>query len=144
MSYLDQYAEQGAAEERRARLLKRALIALLSLLVVGSIFFYQFKNFREEQKVKQFLTLLERGDYPSAYALWGCKVEAPCPNYDFKNFMEDWGPASPVGKVESYRMGTSHERGSGVVIGVSLNGKSPVRLWVEKSNGVLGFVPPTI
>src|ERR1051325_781111 len=132
MSYLDQYAEQGAIDERRARLLKRTAIVVFAMVVIASVLYYQFKNHREERQVQQFLTDLARGDYAAAYALWGCKVEAPCPNYDFKSFVEDWGPTSPVGKVQTYRVGVSHERGSGVVIGVSLNGQRPVRLWVEK------------
>ncbi len=142
MGYLDEYAEKGLAEERRARKIKRALLSLLVCLVITGALYYWFKNYKEEKRVQEFMTALERGDYAAAYSYWGCKVEAPCPNYDYKSFLEDWGPNSPVGKVQSYRMGISHERGSGVVIPVSINGRKPVVLLVEKSNGVLGFAPP--
>lgn len=138
MSYLDNYGVADARKERRNR---RIVLTLLAIVVVGGSLFLWFKNYRQERRVKDFLALLERGDYPSAYSMWGCKVEAPCPHYDFKSFLEDWGPASPVGKVKSYRLGRSRAAGSGVVITVTVNEGKPIRLWVETSNGVLGFAP---
>jgi hypothetical protein len=142
MSYLEEYGAAEAKRERREKRIKRGILILLAALVVAGALYYSFKNYRQEERVKQFLAALERGDYPTAYSFWGCRVEAPCPNYDYKSFLEDWGPSSSIGKLQSYKLDTSHERGSGVVIGVHLNGRREVKLWVEKSNGVLGFAPP--
>ena len=138
MSYLDSYGVADARKERRNR---RILLTLLAVVVAAGSLFLWFKNYRQEQCVKEFCALLARGDYRAAYAMWGCRVEAPCPNYDYKSFLEDWGPASPVGEVKSYQLGRSRETGSGVVIPVIINQGKPVRLWVEKSTGVLGFAP---
>ena len=138
MSYLDNYGVADAKKEQRRR---RVILTLLAIVVVAGSLFLWFKNYRQEQRVQEFLALLERGDYSTAYTLWGCKVEAPCPNYDYKSFLEDWGSASPVGKVKSWRVGRSRETGSGVVIGIVVNNGKPIRLWVERSNGVLGFAP---
>jgi len=138
MSYLDTY---GVAEARKERLIRRLILSVLAFVIVGGSLYLWFKNYPEEQRVKEFLTLLERGDYSSAYVMWGCQVEAPCPHYDYKSFLEDWGPTSSVGKVASYALGRSRETGSGVIVSVTINGGKPLRLWVEKSNGVLGFAP---
>jgi hypothetical protein len=142
MSYLEDYGAAEAQKERRGRQIRRALLVLLGLAVVAGSLYLWFKNYRQEQRVEGFLALLQKGDYPTAYTFWGCKVAAPCPNYDYKSFLEDWGPSSPIGKVNSFRLGRSRETGSGVVVEVRINqGAKPVRIWVEKSNGVLGFAP---
>ena len=141
MGYLDEFGVTETQQEQRR---KRRLLTALAILAVGGSLYYEFKNFREEGRVKEFLAVLQRGDYPVAYAFWGCKVEAPCPNYDFKSFQEDWGPNPPskIGKVRSYRLGTSHAHGSGVIIPAVINEGPEIKLWVEKSNRVLGFAPP--
>src|SRR5262249_40730543 len=133
-----------ARREQKVRQRKRALVLLLGLLVLAGAFYFWFKNYPEEKVVKGFLASLVRGDGPTAYTFWGCKVESPCPNYSYKDFLEDWGPnrSSQVGKVESYRLGMSRERGSGVVVPVVINDRIGKRLWVEKSSRVLGFAPP--
>lgn len=144
MGYLDEYGEQEARREQRLQQGKRVLALLLAVLVLGGVLYFWFKNYPEEKVVKGFVAALERGDYAAAYASWGCKVESPCPNYSYKDFLEDWGPNPPsqVGKVGSYRLGMSRERGSGVVVPVILNDHTEKKLWVEKSTRVLGFAPP--
>ncbi len=138
MGYLDQFGVEDARRERRV---KRLVLTLIVVLGLGSFLYYWFKNYREERRAKEFLTALERGDYAAAYTYWGCRVDAPCPNYDYKSFLEDWGPASPSGKVSSARMVCSHECGSGVVVTVSLNNRPAILLWVEKKDGSLSFSP---
>ena len=139
MGYLDNYGVADARKEGRNR---RLLLSALAVIVVGGSLFLWFKNYRQEQRVREFLAVLERGNYQNAYSYWGCKFEAPCPNYDYKSFLEDWGPSSQIGKVQSFRLGRSRATGSGVVIDVTVNNqRSPIRLWVETSNGVLGFAP---
>src|SRR5712692_4320388 len=118
MGYLDEYGENEAQRERKSRRVRRALLAVFAVLAVAGILFFLLKNYREERRVKEFLALLERGDYPAAYSLWGCRPEAPCQNYTYKDFLDDWGTQGEVGKVQSYRQRMSRERGSGVVIPV--------------------------
>ncbi len=142
MGYLDEYSEKETQRERQRVRLKRALLITGAVLVMAGILLFLFKNYREERRVKDFLSLLERGDYQTAYSLWGCRPEAPCPNYTYKDFLEDWGAQGEVGRLQSYRLRMSRERGSGVMVPVILNGRVEKKLWVEKSNGVLGFAPP--
>ena len=141
MSYLDDYGVADARKEQRTR---RIVLILVATVVIGTSLYLWFKNYRQEQRVQQFLSLLERNDHPAAYSMWGCKVEAPCTHYDYKSFLEDWGPASPVGQVKSYRLGRSRATGSGVVITVTVNDGKPLRLWVETSTGILGFAPSVL
>jgi len=142
MSFLEDYGAAEARRERKIRRVRRALLALLAIALVGVPLYLWFKNYRQEKLVERFLNMLAQGDYASGYAMWGCKVEAPCPSYDYKTFLEDWGPSSEFGKVQSFRLGRSREVGSGVIVSVTINGKQPpLRLWVEKSTGVLGFAP---
>src|SRR6185436_1990090 len=98
MSYLDDYGVADARKEQRNR---RILLTLVTIVVVTGSLYLWFKNYRQEQRVREFLALLERGDHATAYTMWGSKVEAPCTHYDYKSFLEDWGPSSPVGKVTS-------------------------------------------
>ena len=142
MGYLDEYSDQEAHREKRARNTKRALLVSLVILLVAGVLYYTFKNYREEKRVEAFLATVQRGDYPGAYGFWGCRVDAPCPNYSYKDFLDDWGPQSEIGKLQSYRRRSSHERGSGVVVSVALNDRLEKKLWVEKSNAVVGFAPP--
>ncbi len=138
MSYLDDY---GVTDAHREKKIKRAMLALVSVVAVTGFLYFCFKNYKEEGRVREFLAALQRGDYPAAYAFWGCRVESPCPNYDYKTFLEDWGPSSTVGKVVSYRLMHSCAQGSGVVVAIELNGRQRVRLWAETKNLELGFSP---
>jgi len=61
--YLDQY---GVGEERRIKIIKTIVISLVSIAILGGILFFVFHNYREEQRVKQFLALLAAHDYKGA------------------------------------------------------------------------------
>ncbi|HEY2861308.1 MAG TPA: hypothetical protein VGJ21_23060, partial [Terracidiphilus sp.] len=65
--YLDHY---GEGEERRIKIIKTLLISLVSIVVVGGVLLFIFHNYRQEQQVKKFFTLLEQKDYQTAYDLW--------------------------------------------------------------------------
>ena len=83
--YLDQY---GAGEERRENIVKKALIAFAAAAVLAVVLFFVFHNFRQEQRIKQFFSLLAAHDYKGAYALWGCTDAKPCAGYAFSTFMQ--------------------------------------------------------
>ena len=140
--YLDQYGEREARRARIFSFLGRCLKILAVLLVVGGGLYLWFKNYREEQRAGAFLQELQGGRYEQAYTYWGCTVEKPCPSYSYKDFLEDWGPASKLGKVTKYRVGRSRERGTGVLIAIQVNDQEPVGLWVEKKDLTVGFAPP--
>jgi hypothetical protein len=138
MEYL---AEYGQADRRYEKIITIAGYTLLAAIVLGSVYWLFFRNWQEERRVDQFLTLLEQKSYEQAYALWGCAVEQPCPNYSYEKFLEDWGPTSPLGPVSSHAVGRSYDQDSGVIILVNVNGRRIPNLWVEKDTRVIGFSP---
>jgi len=134
--YLDQY---GAGEERREKITKRVVIAVLALLVVGGLVYSIFHNYPEESQAKRFFNLLQARNYQSAYALWGCTEAKPCRDYPFVEFMKDWGPdVSPVNHADVL---DGESCGSGVIVDVDAGKAGDKKLWVERSTHVLGFPP---
>ncbi len=89
-SYLENYGAQEEKREKRARLFKRALLALAILLAVAGLGWFFLRNYKEDRQVSAFVELLRKKEYASAYAMWGCSVDKPCRDYDYKRFMEDW------------------------------------------------------
>ena len=114
---------------------------LVVTVVVGAVLYFFFKNYFEERRVSSFLATLQEEEYPAAYGFWGCSIEEPCRDYDYENFLEDWGPTSPLGRVDSFLLGRSAEVGTGVIIEIRINGQSQPELWVEKESKIVGFSP---
>ena len=134
--YLEEY---GVEDQRRSRAIKRIVlvcIATLFLVVIGFLFFH---NFSEKKTVSHFLDQVNAKNYQEAYRQWGCTTEHPCPNYDYRRFMEDWGPSkqgSAPWKVASVDGCTTF-----VTINVQATGEPLQSLSVERSDGSLGFAP---
>ena len=62
--------------------------------------------------------------------------------YPYGRFEVDWGHTSDWGDIKTHKIVMSKTVGSGVVIGVDVNGqKKPVFLWVQRSDKTLGFSP---
>jgi len=136
--YLDQY---GAGEERREKIVKRSLISLAALVVIGGSLFFIFHNYREEHQVKQFFDRLASHDYKAAYSLFGCTDEKPCRDYPFDKFMDDWGPRSGRNDTSNFRIFRSRTCGSGVILTVDFGKSQEEKLWVERKDMVIGFSP---
>lgn len=133
--YLDHY---GAGEERRERILKKAVIALAAALVLAGVLLFVFHNVRQEHRVKQFFALLAAHDFKSAYTLWGCTDSKPCEAYPFATFMQDWGPSK--GDPARYKITHSKSCGSGVILNVDFGGEQEI-LWVERGDLSMSFSP---
>ena len=137
-SYLEEYASQSW----RFGKLAKAAGALLLAGVVGYCFYWLFfRNWREESRVRDFLSLVEQGRYEQAYERWGCSVAEPCRFYTYESFLEDWGPESPLGKVSSYKLGRTYTQDNGVIVEIVVNGEEQPRLWVQRDTRAIGFFP---
>jgi len=136
--YLDQY---GAGEERRGKIIRNVVITVVALAVIGGALYFNFHNYREEQQVKQFMSLLSGKNYKAAYALFGCTDAKPCRYYPFDKFMEDWGPTSGHSGFDSARITRSRSCGSGVLLTVDYGSNQQEKLWVERGDKSIGFPP---
>lgn len=139
---------------------KRILAALVLILVVAGVLYWQFRYYSEKKQVEQFMNALVAGNYPAAYQLW-----QPAPSYRYQDFLGDWGEISTWGRIRSYEIVGVEDsksymlrvpgpggagartielsgRSSGVVISVRINQRrAPERIWVEKKDKSLSFPP---
>src|SRR5580704_2055155 len=128
----------GVADARRSRLVKRGVLWGLAGLVVAGALFLWLRNWRQEQTLKQFLTLLDQKKYQEAYAMWGCTPDHPCKYYSPEAFNEDWGPASPFSNISAIKVRHEDNCSSGVVFDLENPQAKAVGLFVDKDN-ILGF-----
>jgi hypothetical protein len=135
--YLDSY---GAGEERREKVVKIGLLAVLLAAILAGVLFYVFHNFRQERQAKRFFQLLAAQQFKEAYALWGCTESHPCQEYPFTEFMKDWGPQSGRGAVRDWRITRSRSCGSGVILTVDGDHQQE-KLWVQRRDLTIGFSP---
>ncbi len=136
--YLDQY---GAGEERREKIIKWLVAGALAAAIAGGVLYFLFKNYRQERQVRRFFELMAQQDYKAAYALWGCTDEQPCRDYQFPEFMKDWGPQSERADAKSYHITKSRSCGSGVIITVDSGKNQQEKLWVQRGDLTIGFSP---
>ena len=135
-------ASYGIGDEQREKIIRRLIIIGVLVLVAGGVLFFFLKNYRQEQQARKFFQLLEKHDYAAAYALWGCTEAKPCRDYPFKNFMDDWGPQSPLAEVNPYHIKKSRSCGTGVILTVDVGKQQQEeKLWVEKDDLTIGFSP---
>jgi hypothetical protein len=138
--YLDQY---GAGDERRAKIIKASVIGVFALIVLTALPWYLFKNHSEEGKVREFLSLLRKHDYPAAYKTWGCDTPKVCDGYPYNRFLEDWGDKGSA-DPNALRIEDSESCGSGVMLTVRASRERQDTLWVEKSTNVISFAPTPV
>ena len=140
-SYLEAYGAGEAERARRATIIKWSIIGGLAAVIVGLIFYAEFKDYTQEQIVRQFVTLLRSHSYQDAYRMFGCTEATPCPNYAFPKFMDDWGPQSQFSDPAKAALGITESCGNGVLIQVTNPGHDPTALMVEQGTGQISFAP---
>jgi len=146
-SYLDQY---GAGEEKRNKLIARAAVSVVVIVVVTSVGWYLLKNRHQENVVRTFLAEVRRGDYQGAYRDWGCTSDKPCRGYDFQRFLGDWGSGASAGGSSNsggppdlgvLGLTDSESCNNGVLLTVEVNRTRTEKLWVDRSNDAINFAP---
>ncbi len=136
--YLEGY---GAGEEQREKRIKWLVLGTVAALILGSVIYLSFRNFRQESAVNHFLDLLRSQNYPDAYRTWGCTSDTPCRDYAYPKFIEDWGPQSPHADVSGASIDDSDACGAGVVVDVKFPKAGPVPLFVVSNTNIIGFAP---
>ena len=130
--YLEGY---GAGEAERERTIKRLFIALGAILIAAIAGYFLFRDYREKKQAQLFMDLLKSRDYKSAYALWGCTDTAPCRDYKFEKFLEDWGTKD----VAAVNVSTQH-CANGIIQTLKWP-KDEVPLWVNRGDLQLSYAP---
>lgn len=131
----------GVNEARKARRIKIIAVSTISVLVVGLVLYFTFRNWRQERVVKDFFSLLKQQNFQDAYKLWGCTQETPCKYYPPDRFNEDWGPTGQYKDAPQAKISNEDVCGSGVIFTVEIPKIEPFGLWVESSSNVLGYAP---
>ncbi len=134
-------ASYGVAEERRGKLIKRILVFGVAAIAIIAILYFSFRNYRQEQTVKQFFALLEQKKYQDAYAMMGCTADHPCKYYGPEKFMEDWGPSSPYANVSAIKIQHEDNCGNGVVFDIEAPNIQPQGLFVDKDTNTVSYAP---
>ena len=138
MEYLGGYASKGWLG---GRILQVVLWTVVAAAAVGPVYYVFFRNWREELQAKRFLELVREREYEGAYTLWGCTEEAPCRYYPFDEFLEDWGPESPLGQVSQYSLRRSYTQPNGVIVRYTVNGIERAPIFVERDPPRISFAP---
>ena len=135
--YLDTY---GVGEERRGRWIKRTILPLLAVTIIGASVYFYFRTWPEEQTLKHFFTALDSKDFQGAYKMW-CPPEDPCKYNPFERFQEEWGPSTPYSHGSAAKVDNIDYCGEGVVFNVSYPNADPLVLWVDRSTHIISFAP---
>jgi hypothetical protein len=136
-SYLQQY---GAGEEKRNRVLKVTVTSLIAILVIALVGYWIFKDYPEKQKAKRFLAEVNAHDYQAAYQEWGCTTQHPCPNYDYKRFVEDWTGAGQK-TSGNWNIESTDSCRSFLTVNVRAPGTDLQSLAIQRSDHSLSFAP---
>src|SRR5262245_28431815 len=134
------YGEHLQPKRRRPlkeRLTIPVLVGTVMLALTG--IGYKFANFREEQRVSQFLEDVRRGRYDAAYARWDTSEG----HYSMNDFMADWGKEGYYSRgIESAKVTDSNSSGFSVIVYVNLaRFRAPIALLVDKQKMTLSYSP---
>ena len=140
-------------ERHHSKYLKYIVLGLILVFVLSATFWYLFRFHPETTTVNTFMEDVISGRYQDAYKLW--KAGA---SYQYKDFLQDWGPSGYYGPVRSYAIVGTHEPGkaSGVIVVVDVSPFRPfppntdfekarktkeVRLWVQFGDRTISYAP---
>jgi hypothetical protein len=143
MTLLDAPSYDPTKAVRRRNLLIAGLVACLVL----AGFLWWFWDWPQEHRVNQFFAAVEAKDMPKAFGIWNHDPDwqhhpQQYAQYPYGRFETDWGHASDWGDIKTHKILMAKTVGSGVVVGVEVNGqKTPVFLWVERKTKTIGFSP---
>lgn len=132
---------------RQARIRRNIFIGILVAIPFIAFFTWYLWNWPEEHRVNTFFHAVEAKDYPQAFGIWNNDPQwqqhtDEYKNYSYQAFLSDWGPNGENGAISKAKIVVTKQYGTGVVIGVQINGNpKTLFLWVERKSKTLGFSP---
>jgi hypothetical protein len=134
--FLDEY---GAGDERRARIVKIAVVSVLVLATLYGLLYFFFRNYRQEQQAKRFFELLEAHNYQAAYNMW-VSSDSERNGYPMSAFLQDWGPNAM--DLRGFTIMDAESCGNNVIIDADLGPAGDKKLWINRQSLELSFPPP--
>ncbi len=134
-------------DARKARLRRNIIVGVIVAIPFVAFFTWYLWNWPEEHRVDLFFHAVEAKDYSKAFGIWNGDThwqEHPDKYklYPYGQFESDWGPSGEYGTITRAKILVSKQYGTGVVIGVRVNGNmKTVFLWVERKSKTIGFSP---
>lgn len=137
--------------------LRRYIITLLAALILAFLFLWYWPGnlrfYKERRTVDHFMNAVVARNLQQAYRIW-----KPSPSYEFKDFLEDWGPGGYYGTIKSYKIesteGIRNSPSTAIVVAVSPYAPFPdeddqtkqaktqrIALWVEPKDESISFPP---
>lgn len=134
-------------DARKARIRRNIIVGVIVAIPFVAFFTWYWWNWPEEHRVDLFFQAVEAKDYPKAFGIWNADPDwQQHPDryklYPYGQFESDWGPSGEYGVITRAKILVSKQYGSGVVIGVRVNGDmKTLFLWVERKSKTIGFSP---
>jgi len=146
MTLMDaQQFDEARARRRQHLIIICAIVALFLVWVV-----YHWRNYPVRHTVDKFFAALQHRDFEGAYGIWLNDPDwkqhpQQHARYPFGDFYNDWGPPGEWGAIQSYNVDCSLSSGSGVLVQVTVNGRSErAFIYYDKSDHTLHFSPNEI
>jgi hypothetical protein len=128
----------GAGEEAHSRLVKRLVLGLMGVVILGIAAYFYFQDFKEERLAKQFVGELNARQFDAAYRTWGCTDAQRCRDYDYRRFLDDWGPQKGNG---DWKVKGVEGCQTGAIVLVAAGSTEATPIWVENNASSLTVSP---
>jgi hypothetical protein len=146
-------------DPRPARRKRDLILALIVLVIVIGLVWWQFRFWPEEHRVDRFFDALQQQNFEPAYGIWMHDPDwkqhpDKYSQYPYNDFIKDWGPSGEWGIIKSHHVdgtksppasygGSPFAPVSGVVVQVTVNDRvaDKAHIWVQKDDKTLSFSP---
>jgi len=146
-----------STEEHPPAKIRRYIITAAAGVVLAFLFLWYWPGnlrfYKESGTVRHFMNAVVAGQMQEAYHIW-----KPSPTYEFKDFLDDWGPGGYYGTIQSYRIDSTQSVKNGpsaaIIVAVSPEKSFPdendeagqskiqkVTLWVDPKDQSISFPP---
>lgn len=146
-----------STDEHPPSKIRRYIITAVAGIILAFIFLWYWPGnmrfHKERGVVDHFMSAVVAGDLQKAYQIW-----KPSSSYEYKDFLEDWGPHGYYGPIHSFKIDSTEsvQRSSSAAIVLDLSPYSPfpdqnddakqartqkVTLWVDPKDDSISFPP---
>ncbi len=146
-----------STDEHPPSKIRRYIITGIAGVVIAFLFLWywpgNFRFYKERGVVDHFMNAVVAGNLQQAYSIW-----KPSSSYEYKDFLEDWGPKGYYGPIKSFKIGATdsvnNSSSAAVLVEVSPYQPFPPKdddvkqartqkivLWVDPKDDSISFPP---